>query len=94
MNWLGRIQGTRYLVRYTGKFVMSGIRYIGILLYPVQASRSTLLAPNGNTLSHGIMRLDGQFLFWSHLTVAGTPFLVISLFYPCHGYPFTLENMN
>ena len=30
---LGRIQGTRHLVRYTGKFVLSGVRCIWITLY-------------------------------------------------------------
>ena len=32
-NLLDRIQWTRHLVRYTGKFVISGVRYIGIPLY-------------------------------------------------------------
>ena len=32
-NLLARIQGTRYLVHYTRKFVMSGVRYKGIQLY-------------------------------------------------------------
>ena len=30
---LVRIQGTRHLLRYTGKFVISGVRYTGIQLY-------------------------------------------------------------
>ena len=29
---LVKIQGTRYLVRYTEKFVISGVRYAGIQL--------------------------------------------------------------
>ena len=32
MSLLGRIQGTKHLVRYTGKFVISGVRYTGIPL--------------------------------------------------------------
>ena len=32
---LGRIQGTRHLVRYTGNFIISGVRYIGITLYGI-----------------------------------------------------------
>ena len=30
---LARIRGTRHLVPYTGKFVISGVRYTGIQLY-------------------------------------------------------------
>ena len=41
-SFLGRIQETKHLVRYTGKFVISGARYIGIPLYLI--SRKLILS--------------------------------------------------
>ena len=41
---LGRIRGTRHLVRYTGKFVISGVRYIRIPLYLKKRNVAKLLS--------------------------------------------------